>query len=103
MISRLCWTYLGSLARNLRSLADPAIDGDIAADRLDQVLDDREAQAGPAHFAAPGLIDPVKPLEDAREVVARDADPGVGHLDLDRLRWTTWQATPDPASLMECT
>src|SRR4051812_30357390 len=60
--------------------ADAAVDGDLAADRLDQVLDDREAQAGPAELAAARLVDAVEPLEDAGQVVAGDADAVVGDL-----------------------
>ena len=50
----------------------------------DQVLDDREAQPGAAQLAAAGLVDAVEPLEDARQVVAGDADAGVGDLDARR-------------------
>ena len=56
------------------------------------MLDDREAEPGPAQLAAPGLVDPVKPLEDARQVGAGDADAGVGDLDLAELR-SLWQVT----------
>src|SRR4029077_12911232 len=62
----------------LAPLADTAVDGDLAADRLDQVLDDREAQAGPPQLPAPRLVDAVEAFEDAGQVVAGDADPGVG-------------------------
>ena len=81
---------------NLRTRADPAGDVDLAADGLDQVLDDREPQAGAAEFAASRLVDAVEPLEDAGQVVAGDADSGVG--DLDRTAsWLAEQRTPtDP-------
>ena len=66
---------------NLRAGADPAGHVDLAADRLHQVLDDRQTQPGAAELAAARLVDAVEPLEDARQVVARDADAGVGDLD----------------------
>ena len=60
----------GSWTVNREPDLDAAGDADLAADRLDQVLDDRQAQPGPAQLAAPRLVDPVEPLEDARQVVA---------------------------------
>jgi hypothetical protein len=38
------------------------------------MLDDGEAQPGPAEFARAGFIDPVESLEDTRPVRFRDAD-----------------------------
>ncbi len=69
-----------------REPSRPGCRRDLAADRLDQVLDDREAQPGAPEFPAPRLVDPVEPLEDARQVVTGDADPGVGDLDGDDVR-----------------
>ena len=46
------------------------------------VLDDRQAQAGAAGAARPGLVDPVEALEDPRPVRPRDADAAVGDRDL---------------------
>ena len=82
-----------------RAGADAAGDVDLAADRLDQVLDDREAQAGPAELAAPRLVDAVEPLEDAGQVVAGDADPGVGDLDARSRRSMTRATDADRAVL----
>ncbi len=59
---------------------------DAAAVRFDEVLDDGEAEARPAERPRAGGVHPVEPLEDARQVFAGDADPGVADLDLDAAR-----------------
>ena len=46
-----------------------------AAVRLDQVLHDREAEAGAALLAGARRVGPVEPLEDARQVIAGDPAP----------------------------
>jgi hypothetical protein len=50
---------------------------------LHDVLDDREAQAGPARLARARPVDPVKPLREARDVSRRDAFAGVADRQLD--------------------
>src|SRR6185295_19824534 len=64
-----------------RALAEPARDLDLAAVRLGDVLDDREAEPGPPLLAGAPLVDPIEALEDARQGLLRDPDAGV--LDLD--------------------
>ncbi len=48
------------------------------------VLDDRQAQPGPAGGAVPGRVDPVEPLEDPVDLLVGDADALVDHRDLHR-------------------
>ncbi len=68
-----------------RARADPAGHIDLAADRLHQVLDDRQPQPGSAQLPAPRLVDPVETFEDARQVGPGDADACVGDLDGGRI------------------
>ena len=44
------------------------------------MLDDRQAQPGAPQLTAPRLVHAVEPLEDPRQLVARDADARVGHV-----------------------
>src|SRR5262245_3447881 len=48
-----------------------------AAVVLGDVLDDRQAEPGPARLARAGAIDAVEALEDAWQVAVRDAEAGV--------------------------
>jgi hypothetical protein len=48
---------------------------------LGDVLDDREAEARAAHFAAAAAVDAVEALEDARDVFGGDADAVVADFD----------------------
>ncbi len=43
--------------------------------------DDGQAEAGPAIGASPAAVRPPEPLESVRQVVGREAGPGVGHRD----------------------
>src|SRR3954454_20855029 len=61
----------------------PAGHGDLAAVVADDVLDDREAEAGTAGGAGARRVGPVEPLEDAVQVFAADADALVRHGDFD--------------------
>src|SRR6185295_6229071 len=61
-----------------------ALDTHPAAVQLDGVLHDGEPQPGPARGARPAAVDPVEALEDAGQVLGRDAAPGVGDGDPDR-------------------
>ncbi len=54
---------------------------DLAAMQLDQLLDQRQADAAALEAAALGALHAVEPLEQARDLVRRDADAGVGHFD----------------------
>ena len=49
--------------------------------RFDQVAHDREAEAGSAFFARTSCVDAIEPLEDAAEVLRRNAAPGVAHAE----------------------
>src|SRR5689334_17971550 len=59
------------------ALTEPAGNRDAAVHRPNEVLDDRQAQAGAAELAGAGLVHPVEALEDARQVVLGNADAGV--------------------------
>jgi hypothetical protein len=48
--------------------------------RLSNVLDDGEAEASAAGRAASGGVHPVEPVEDARQMLRRNADAVVGHI-----------------------
>ena len=52
-----------------------------AAHRFDQVLDDREPEAGAAHVARAAAVDAIEALEQAGQVARLDAGTGVGDLD----------------------
>ena len=67
--------------RKLGTGADAASHLDLAADRLDEMLHNRESQAGAAKFAAARFVYAIEPFKNTRQVVARDSDPGVGNFD----------------------
>ena len=49
---------------------------------LDDVLDDRQPQAGTTLLAAAGLIDPIESFKQTRQMLAIDAAPKITHGDL---------------------
>src|SRR5436190_24261932 len=55
---------------------------DPAAVRLDDPLRDRETQAGSRDACGAGARGPEEGGEHVREIALRDADAGVGHLEL---------------------
>ena len=59
-----------------------ALDAHRAAVQLDEVPDDRHAEAEAAVPAAHGAVGLPEPIEHERQELRRDADAGVGHLDL---------------------
>src|SRR4029453_14485184 len=61
--------------------ARPGADRDLAPLCLCQVFNDREAEPRAAEVAGARLVDAVETLEDARQVLGRDADPLVLHLE----------------------
>ena len=73
----------GQLDGERAALARFACDAHAAAERLGQVLDDRQAQAGAAELARAGFVDAVEALEDATLVFWLDADAGVADGDAD--------------------
>src|ERR687893_1359921 len=60
--------------------ADLALDEDIAAVHLDDLLADGEPQAAPPGRAGAILVHPVEPLEELVQLFLRDTDAGVPHL-----------------------
>src|SRR5581483_10942410 len=73
-------TYYRSVRRRegdpeRRALARQALAGDLAAVGGDDFLDDRQPQPGAGLVAVPG--DTEEAVEDVRQVLRRDADPGV--------------------------
>jgi len=61
-----------------------ALDADVAAEGLGEVLNDGQAEAGAAELAGASLIDTIESLEDAGKVLFGDADAGVGDFEGDR-------------------
>src|SRR4051812_28812696 len=59
---------------------------DSTARALDKLLHDREPDPGAAALTGPRLLDPVEPLPDAREILRRDAGPGVRDADVEPVR-----------------
>src|SRR5690349_16004602 len=66
-------------------LSDRAFHARRAVVRGHQVLDNREAQPGAAELARARLVHPVEALEQARQILLRNADPGIAHKELDHL------------------
>ena len=69
--------------RKARTLPDFALDRDSAAHQRTQLLTQREAKPGAAIFARSRAVRLAEILEQPADVVFRDADAGVLHLDLD--------------------
>src|SRR5512135_3381402 len=63
------------------SLAAFAVDLELRLVAQYDVLDDREAEPGPAGGAGAAAVDPVEALGQPRQVFRGDADPGVAHLE----------------------
>src|SRR5579875_2543670 len=72
--------------REDRALAELAVDVERAAVMGDDVLDDGKAEAGAAELAGAGRVDPVEPLGEPGQVLARDAVAMVAHGDGERRR-----------------
>ncbi len=70
-------------SRIVKAVPRPSIDSaEIdAAVRVDDSLDDRQAQAGAAAAARSRSIDHVKPLEDMRKVAIGDAIARIAHAE----------------------
>src|SRR5579872_5867183 len=67
--------------RKGRALAERAGDVEPTAMAVDDVLDDRQTEAGAAQFARARRIDAVEPLGQPRQVFAGDAVALVGNRD----------------------
>src|SRR5580658_3512575 len=66
-----------------RAFTQTAVYFDGSAHLFDGVLDDGKAQAGAAQGARSRFVDAVEALEDARQILGRDADAGVSDQDVD--------------------
>src|SRR5687768_18480329 len=84
---RLCngWPQdLAGSGRQEHADRRPAADGarrlDAAAVSIDEMADDREAEPGPPFGARAARVHAIEPLEDARQMLRRDADAGVAHI-----------------------
>src|ERR1700736_1616177 len=64
-----------------RTMADRALNPDLPAMHLDDLLNDREAQAGPGYRLGGAAPHPAEALEDVADFVRRDAETGVGDAD----------------------
>src|SRR5260370_6985351 len=62
-------------------MTDRAFDPDLAAVHLNDLLNDREAQAGPGYRLGGAASDPPEALEDMLDLVRGDAEAGVRHAD----------------------
>ena len=51
--------------------------------RVDQMADDREPESRSSLIARAAGVHPIEPLEDARYVLGRDADPRIAHVQPD--------------------
>ena len=74
------------------AFAHPTLDVEATAMAADDVLDDRQAQAGPSHAAATASIDPVKALAQARQMLRGNAFALIDHAEAKHIR----------AGLFEC-
>ncbi len=94
MAVRLRGVYVSRSDREAKAdLGTPvqlALDDQLATVRFYQVLDDGQAEAGPAQLPGSCLIRSVEALRDPGQILGRDADAGVGHRDFDNLvLWLT--------------
>src|SRR5664279_6265725 len=74
---------LGKTGSEDRPLFGHAFDQQPAAVAADNVLDQRQAQTGPALRPAVADIDPVKPLGEPRQMFGRDTGTEIAHHDPD--------------------
>src|SRR6266853_3567310 len=72
------WAIGRELEPERAAFSHLAIDADAASVQLNRVLHDREPQARPAQGPRPPLVDPVKSLEEPRQMLGLDAPAGVG-------------------------
>ena len=69
----------GKLHLEGRALAERRFDPDATAVHLDDLLGDGEAEAGPALRLGVGVVDLMELLEDAAQLLSRNAGASVGH------------------------
>src|SRR5688572_12071218 len=68
-----------------RALAGLALEAQPAAMPLDDMLDDRQPQAGPAERPAAARVDSIETLGDPRDMLGRDAFAAVGEGEVDHV------------------
>src|SRR6266403_2807998 len=73
--------FAGEQDTNGRAPTKLAFRFDAAAVQLRDVLDDGKAKAGAAQLAAARLVDPIKSLEDARQIFFANADSSVANTE----------------------
>ena len=93
----------GNATRNVVPLPDLAGHPHRAVHRLGQVLDDRQPQPGAAHLAAAGLVHPVEPLEDPRQVRAPGCRSPVSSTSKQTCSAGAVPADRDPPAVAACT
>ena len=67
-----------------RSFSQLALDGDFSVHAFYDVPDDRKSQASATHRARAGFIDPIKSLEDTRQILRRDSYAVISNPDAHR-------------------
>src|SRR5690606_23506801 len=73
-----CGRHAGEREREARALADRALDADAAAVRLDDALDEEQAETRATVVARQRVLDLEELLEDPAVVAPLDADAVVG-------------------------
>ena len=83
------------------ALTDRAVGRHAAAHRLDQLADDRQTEAGAAAGPVARVVAPIEALEDAAELLRRDAGAGVldGHCEPGRPRRAARNETRPPSAV----
>ena len=76
----------GSVKVKRATALGPVFGADAAAMQLDQVLDNRQSQAGAARIAGARLVDAIEALENPRQILFGNSGPAIGDRDLDRGR-----------------
>src|SRR3954454_19531936 len=74
-------TVGGKCQRHAGAARRTALDGDRAAMPLDELLDQRQAEAGALMLSGKLAVDLLERLEDALEVAGSDSDTGIDNLD----------------------
>ena len=59
--------------------ADPALDIELAVVMTEGVLDDGKTEPGTTGVAGTGLVDPIEPLSQARQMLGSDSLPLIAH------------------------
>ena len=67
------------MERDRRPVADDTLGAHRPAVRLDEMSNDRQAEAGAAFVARAAGVDAIEALEDAADVLDGNASPGVAH------------------------